>query len=98
MLSNTFDEIRKILTFGGLRRSNGEIRRAIEASAFDKMRESEEQKGLGHMGEGKPEIPFVRKGTSGGWRELFGDAEREAFKERYGKVLLKTGYESSFNW
>jgi sulfotransferase 6B1 len=39
-----------------------------------------------------------RKGASGGWREAFTPACREAFKARGGDMLQRLGYEHSNDW
>jgi hypothetical protein len=90
--------VAKIAAFGGLKCSPAEIRRAVEESSFERMKAVEKKKGLGYSDPGRPEIAFVRKGGSGNWRELFGDAEKKVFKERFGRMLIKTGYESSLQW
>ena len=39
-----------------------------------------------------------RKGVVGDWRNHFSERVKEEFKKRFGEVLIKTGYECSFNW
>ncbi len=39
-----------------------------------------------------------RKGVPGDWREYFSAANKRYFKERYGDLLVKLGYENDFNW
>jgi len=39
-----------------------------------------------------------RKGIAGDWKNYFSDPLKNAFKKRYGDVLIKTGYEKNLNW
>jgi hypothetical protein len=39
-----------------------------------------------------------RKGVAGDWRNHFTPAVKDAFKKRYGGLLLKLGYESDASW
>ena len=39
-----------------------------------------------------------RKGIAGDWRNYFTPRVTEAFKERYGDLLIQLGYESSHDW
>ncbi|MGB9871743.1 MAG: Wzt carbohydrate-binding domain-containing protein [Anaerolineae bacterium] len=39
-----------------------------------------------------------RKGIAGDWRNYFTDRVKQAFKTRYGGLLVATGYEKDLNW
>ena len=39
-----------------------------------------------------------RKGIAGDWRNYFADRVKSVFKERFGPLLLATGYESDADW
>jgi len=39
-----------------------------------------------------------RKGVAGDWRNHFTDKITRSFKERFGSLLVATGYENGFNW
>jgi hypothetical protein len=39
-----------------------------------------------------------RKGIAGDWRNYFSDEVKRMFKNRYGGVLIATGYERDFDW
>jgi hypothetical protein len=39
-----------------------------------------------------------RKGIAGDWRNHFTNAMKRRFKERFGSLLIATGYEHDFNW
>lgn len=49
---------------------------------------------------GKPSnLPTTfRKGKSGKWRDYFTPEHTAAFKERFGEVLIKLGYEEDYDW
>jgi lipopolysaccharide transport system ATP-binding protein len=40
----------------------------------------------------------LRKGVAGDWREHFTDRVKDAFKARYGGLLVATGYEQDLDW
>jgi lipopolysaccharide transport system ATP-binding protein len=39
-----------------------------------------------------------RKGVSGDWQNHFTDNIKAAFKEKFGQILIDTGYEKDMNW
>jgi hypothetical protein len=39
-----------------------------------------------------------RKGQPGGWREAFTEANKEAFKQTTGDLLIQLGYEANQDW
>jgi lipopolysaccharide transport system ATP-binding protein len=39
-----------------------------------------------------------RKGIAGDWRNYFTGPVKQAFKARYGGLLVATGYERDLNW
>jgi hypothetical protein len=98
MLKDTVQELKKIVSFGGLSFVETDLQRAVDECTFDKMKTIEMAKGLGRSDPGKQDIAFIRKGGAGNWRDHFGDAEKAVFKRKYGQALIKTGYESSMLW
>jgi len=40
----------------------------------------------------------LRKGISGDWKNHFTDRIKREFKQRYGDVLIRTGYEAGLDW
>ena len=42
--------------------------------------------------------PTFRSGKSGGWREAFNAAHKQAFKQVSGDLLIRLGYENDENW
>jgi hypothetical protein len=99
MLTQPYEEVDKALRFIGLQCTEDQIRRAIDACQFSKMKSIEKRKGLGVVLKGKTtSSSFVRKGKSGGWRDEFGEQEKTIVKTQYGSTLIKCGYEKSFDW
>lgn len=39
-----------------------------------------------------------RKGKRGDWKNHFSDTHKQIFKEKYGDLLIKLGYEADFDW
>ena len=39
-----------------------------------------------------------RKGIAGDWKNHFSAEINDAFKRRYGELLIETGYEEDLNW
>lgn len=39
-----------------------------------------------------------RKGVSGDWRNHFTDRVKDVFKQKFGQLLIDTGYEKDLNW
>lgn len=63
---------------------------AIEAESFENK--------TGRM-RGQEDIKrHERKGVAGDWQNHFTDRVKDAFKEKFGQVLIDTGYESDLNW
>lgn len=93
MIDNTFREIKKLTEFIKINVTTNQIQKAIENSDFKKMRKIENQKGLGYIKNINPNIHLVRKGGYGNWKGEFGDKEKFYFRKKYGKELIKTGYE-----
>jgi len=65
-------------------------REAINAHSFERMtgrKPGEEDTNSHH-----------RKGVSGDWENYFDKQLKDVFKEKYGQILIDTGYEKDFNW
>ena len=39
-----------------------------------------------------------RKGVKGDWKNYFEEIHKDFFKDRYGELLIKLGYEKDYNW
>jgi Sulfotransferase domain len=98
LLSDAVRETLKIVQFVGLGYEKNRIREAVEKSKFDRMRQIERKEGLGYVDVGRKEIKFVRKGSIGEWREVFGASEKKTVKKMYADTLIKAGYANSYDW
>jgi lipopolysaccharide transport system ATP-binding protein len=67
------------------------LRRAVLASRFEQL--------SGGRSRGQEDrLAHTRKGVAGDWQGHFTDKVKEAFKARYGGILVATGYESNLDW
>ena len=94
LLTNTFEEVKKVIKFLSLPIDDEKIRSAIEANSFAKKagrKQGEEDKSS-----------FYRKGVSGDWKNYFDDKMKEHFITALGgewnKLLIEMGYESNAKW
>ena len=67
------------------------VRRIVRRTSFERL------SGGRARGEEDRESHF-RKGVPGDWRSYFTDPLKAAFKERWGDLLIATGYESTTDW
>lgn len=98
MLEDPTRELTKVVAFTGLKVTPEQIAQAVEFSAFDNMRRIEDTKGIPYYEQKNPQMRFIRQGRSGGWKEAFSEADKAYFKEQFGGVLVKCGYEAGFQW
>jgi lipopolysaccharide transport system ATP-binding protein len=67
------------------------LAKAIDNNRFEKM--------SGGRAPGQEDIAsHLRKGVAGDWRNHFTDRMKQAFKARYGDLLVASGYEKNLNW
>jgi len=78
---NTFDELKKIYEFLGMKIDDGELEKIIEKYSFEKI--PKEQKGSGK---------FYRSAQPGKWKENFTDEEVALIEEIMGSTLKKLEY------
>jgi lipopolysaccharide transport system ATP-binding protein len=43
-------------------------------------------------------VSHYRKGIAGDWRNYFTPRVADAFKKRFGDILIAAGYEKDLNW
>jgi hypothetical protein len=68
-----------------------QLRKAVLKNRFERLTRGRER--------GRENIQaHERKGVAGDWRNYFDDRVKEAFKERFGELLVATGYERDSNW
>ncbi len=91
LLLDTGSEMRRILGFLGIDRSDDEIKSAIDKSSFESMKSIEKSKGL-NLDQLK-NVNFVRRGKVGGWASVFSDDDLNAFNEFHGGGVPELGYD-----
>jgi len=98
MLYSSYELIQKIIDYIGLKHTDAQILKAINSSDFNKMKQIENEKGLGFTKEGDINLKFVRKAAPGEWKQVLGQEEKVIVKNKFGDVLIKMGYENSYEW
>jgi lipopolysaccharide transport system ATP-binding protein len=69
----------------------GQVRRIVQQCRFVRL--------SGGRARGEEDVSsHFRKGVQGDWRNYFSPELKQAFKERWGKLLIATGYETDQNW
>lgn len=98
LLADTEPQLRKIAEFLDIDQDPRDLRRANEASRFDRMRALEESQ-LDHKarlkqgaGAGAGNIPFVRDGTAEGWRAVLSDPDRDRIERTWSVTMRRLGY------
>lgn len=67
------------------------LRRAVETRRFDRM--------SGGRNRGDEDVTaHLRKAVAGDWRTYFTEPVKDAFKERWGDLLITAGYERDLDW
>lgn len=74
----------------GLGCTRQELQHAVDTAAFDRLRESEAQRGFRETS-ANTEI-FFRKGMAGGWRDELSEAQTSAIEADHAEVMLLLGY------
>ncbi len=91
LLGDTAAGLRRMARIAELPVSERRIRAVVRLNAFERM------SGGRRRGQENPHS-FFRKGVAGDWRAHFTPAITRAFKERYGELLVQTGYETDLDW
>jgi|CXWL01.1.fsa_nt_gi hypothetical protein len=94
MLKDTESALWKISLFLGLSPSAERIKRAIESSSFEHMKnlESKQSGAWSAIRESRRDIPFVRAGKSGEWKAQLSDTAAKLIKERWIDTIERVGY------
>lgn len=90
LISDEHAQFNRIFDYAGFAADPEKRRAAIDAESFHKRtgRKPGEEKVDAHH----------RKGVAGDWKNHFSDRVKGAFKEKFGQVLVDTGYETDLNW
>ena len=92
LLSVSFDEMRKLWNFLGVKavdESLGEKIKAEMSSNPDEEWQAKRNEGI---------ASFLPKGQAGNWSRLFTEKDRSIFKEVAGEMLIKWKYEKDLAW
>ncbi|MBF0282130.1 MAG: sulfotransferase domain-containing protein [Zetaproteobacteria bacterium] len=94
LLSDSLQEMKRIANFIGSDCSEGLITKAIENSSLDKMKSLEKHQADDWkvLNNSNKNIPFVRKGESGGWREHLPDKAVERIETKWKSLMHELGY------
>ncbi len=96
LLSDTYREMQRMLTFAGLEIDSDRIKVAIEKSSFKEMQNDEKKNAdyLSSMGHktGHVDYGIVREGKSGVWEKEFSEEEINKFWELNGDAMNFLGY------
>lgn len=95
LLADSIGETRKIAEFLSIQADDERLRRAVERSSANRMRELEKQQADQWTGtkNTRLEIPFVRAAKSGGWKESLPAPIAEKIEASWGPLLKLLGYE-----
>ncbi len=95
LIADTQSELAKVARFFGVDASPGKLRRAIESSSADHLRELEKKEG----GEWvttknkRSDIPFIGSAVAGKWKSVLPDAGVEEIESAWGNIMAQLGYE-----
>ncbi len=94
MLTNTQNELQKIVTFLGHERDTGQMNAAIERSSITTMQELE-KKQANQWGTTKGtnlNMPFIRSGKSGDWENHLPKEVSNMVESEWGELMRELGY------
>ncbi|HSJ09652.1 MAG TPA: sulfotransferase domain-containing protein, partial [Longimicrobiales bacterium] len=86
--------MRMSLEFLGLQVDDARIDQAIRANRMERMREKEADSTV-VLRPKRTDIPVVRKGLVGEWREALSPSDRQAFHSYCGPLLARLGYDAN---
>jgi hypothetical protein len=95
MRRDALGTMKRVLGLLGVATSDERIRAIIEANTMERMRRKEETASV--VKKKRSDIPIVRKGAPGEWRQVFTERDHEMFLERAGTMLARLGYETGPN-
>lgn len=82
----------RVADFLGMKPSREQVRAAVEGQGVESMQQREQRSTRLQQMAARPDLPYVRQGKSGQWREHFGEREMALFLEQAGSTLRKLGY------
>jgi sulfotransferase family protein len=98
MIKDTLSELSRIALFLGIEREPSRLRRAVELSSADRMRELEKQEEDQWVGtkNRRKDIPFVRTAKAGGWKTSLPEASARQIESAWGPIMTFVGYPLSY--
>jgi hypothetical protein len=87
---NPFSELKKMLDYLEVNKSDASITKAIENQSILKMQAREKVKDERQR--------FARKGIVGDWKSNFNSNSKDLTKSELGDILIEMGYEKDENW
>lgn len=97
LISDTYQQLQRILNFISLNCDERLIQGAIEASSFSSMKNLEFERGRPYKSQEGAEV-FVRRGAVGDWRNFFSSSEKEIFNRNEGNLLVELNYAQNLEW
>jgi hypothetical protein len=91
LLERPHEEAARLFGFLGVEADEKVVGRAVDAASFEKLSRGR------RSGEEDPSS-FYRKGVAGDWKNLFGERDRQIYKEEAGELLIRLGYERDSDW
>lgn len=91
MLNEQFNTFSNAAKFIGLEKTPGEIKNAINASHFEKLKQQENEKGFAQKNPRSES--FFRSGKSGGWKHELTVQQILSLVDNHGEMMQKYGYE-----
>jgi hypothetical protein len=83
--------LKRILDFAGIKSTDADISRAVEASQFERMRSLEEKYGV--WGAVTSHERFVRRGKIGGYKDELDEESIRVIERKFEVVMRQVGYE-----
>jgi len=90
MLADPEGALGRVALHLGLGASPAGIRRAVEATRFDRLRAAEDEHGFRESP--APGVRFFRRGVAGGWRDGLTPAQAARIEADHGPVMASLGY------
>jgi Sulfotransferase domain len=95
MMKDTVSELARIACFMGIDPETSRLKRAVELSSADRMRQLEKQEQNQWIAtkNRRKDIPFVGKAKAGGWRTSLPESCVRQIEAAWGDVMTAVGYE-----
>ena len=93
--SSPVDTFRGLIQFLGWELDENRLRRAIENSSFDSLRQTEESRGFAEQSGVAKSGRFFRQGKAGRWREVLTWDQVRRIVDHHGEVMEQLGFETS---